>query len=209
MTSGNTVVCIGTGPSLTLEQIQVAREKGFRLFGCNLVYQIVPDLEVLYGCNKGFWDTYYADIKAHPCEKWTTNLAAAQKYQINWIGERMGMGLCKEPKIIHHGHGSGYSLVGMAHKLGAERVLLLGYDLKYAKNYDGKAQQVGSAPRHYFGEYPAHLQHWPSVSVRDGIHVELVDLYLSVHNQGLIELINCTPGSALDGLIPTANINQI
>ena len=202
------IVCIGTGPSLTLNQVQIARDKGYRLFGCNLTYKIVPDLELLYGCNAAWWDTYYEEVKDLECEKWTTNLQAARKYQINWIGERFGLGLCEEKKVIHHGHGSGYSLVGMAHKKGAKRILLLGYDLKYAPDYDGKSQYIGKSKRHWFGEYPPHLQHWPSVKVQNGVHVELVDLYRSIHEQGLVEIINCSPGSALESVIPSMGIED-
>lgn len=204
----STVVAIGTGPSLTLEQIDVARQKGFRLFGCNNVWEIVPDLELLYACNLQWWDTYYHRVKGHPCEKWTTNPLAGQLLGVNHIRERAGYGLCTDEGVIHHGHGSGFSLVSMAHKMGAKRILLLGYDLKYAKDYDGRAKQAGSTPRHYFGEYPKHLQHWPSVMVREGVHVELVDLYRSVHEQGLVEIVNCTPGSALDDVIPTMRIED-
>jgi hypothetical protein len=28
--------------------------------------------------------------------------------------------------------------------------VLLGYDLSYASDYDGKAKRIGSTPRHYF-----------------------------------------------------------
>lgn len=203
------IVCIGTGPSLTPEQIDVARQKGLRLFGCNNVFQIVPDLELLYACNAAWWDTYHVEVKDHPAEKWTTNLEAARKYGINWMGERWGIGLCRDPKVIHHGHGSGYSLVGMAHKMGAKRIFLLGYDLKYPENYDGKSQRIGDGQRHYFGEYPTHLQHWPSAKVRKGVHVELVDLYRSIHEQGLVEIINCSPGSALERVIPSMDISDV
>jgi len=203
-----TVVCIGTGPSLKPEQIEIARKKGYRLFGCNNVYQDVPDLEVLYGCNEAWWDTYWEDVRSHSCEKWTTNIDAANRYRINWIAERFGFGLCEEDNIIHHGHGSGYSLVSLAHKLGATRILLLGYDLRYAPDYDGKTRQIGSVPRHYFGEYPSNLQHWPSVKVENGVHVELVHLYRTIDMQGLVEIINCTPGSALEGVIPSMNIED-
>lgn len=201
-----TVVCLGTGPSLTLDAVEVARQRGYRLFGCNLAYRIAPDIELLYGCNAAWWDTYYPSVEHLPMEKWTTNLCAAHKYGLHWMGERAGMGLCEEEKVIHHGHGSGYSLVGMAHKKGAKRVLLLGYDLKYSPDYDGQAKAAGSGPRHFFGEYPAHLQHWPSKQVKAGVHVELVDLYRSIHDQGLIDIINCSPGSALEGVIPSMDI---
>ena len=180
------------------------RRKGYRLFGCNRVFEIVPDLEVLYGCNKGFWDHYYVDACHHPCEKWTTNLEAARQYDLNWIGERWGYGLCEDVDVIHHGHGSGFSLVGLAHKLGAERIYLLGYDLKYSPDYDGARKSVGSAPRHYFGEYPKQLQHWPTAKVEHGVHVELVELYRQVHEQGLVEIINATPGGALEDVLPNA-----
>ena len=199
---GNTVVCIGTGPSLDLNDIQAARDAGFDLYGCNLVYQIVPDLRLLYGCNLAWWDEYWHDVRHHPAEKWTTNRAAADRYGINWVAERYGYGLSRDPSVIHHGHGSGFSLVSMAHRMGYRRILLLGYDLKYAPDYDGKQRQVGSTPRHYFGEYPKTLQHWPSVQVKQGVHVELVGLYRQVHEQGLVELYNATPGGALTGVIP-------
>ena len=207
-------MCIGTGPSLTLEQIDTARQKGFRLFGCNNVYQIVPDLELLYGCNLLWWEEYWHKsvngkrLKDHPAEKWTTNYRAAEVFGINHIRETNRPGLSEMENMIHHGQGAGYSLVSMAHKQGAERILLFGYDLKYAEDYDGKARNIGSTPRHYFDEYPPRLQHWPSVKVVDGVHVELVDLYRSIRAQGLVEIINCTPGSALKGVIPSMSIGD-
>ena len=86
--------------------------------------------------------------------------------------------------------------------------MLLGYDLKYAADYDGKARQIGSSPRHFFGEYESNLQHWPSVQVKAGVHVELVHLYKTIEIQGLIEIVNCTPGSALEGVIPSMPIED-
>jgi hypothetical protein len=183
---------------LTQEQIEVARRKGFRLFGCNRVFEIVPDLELLYAVNLAFWDHYWPYARKHPCEKWTTNPIAAQKYGLNHIGETNREGLSDNPLYVHHGHGSGYTLVNLAYLQGAERIILLGYDLKYAPDYDGRTREVGSSPRHYFGEYPSAMQHWPKVSVRGGVHVELLELYRTVARQGLVEIINATPGSAID-----------
>jgi hypothetical protein len=125
-------------------------------------------------------------------------LEAAGRYGLNWIAEKNARGLSADPSVIHHGHGGGYSMVNLAYLMGAERIVLLGYDLAYAPDYDGRNQQVGSKPRHYFGEYPERLQHWPSVKVKQGVHVELLDLYQSVADQRLVEIVNCTgPNSAL------------
>ena len=42
------------------------------------------------------------------------------------------------------------------------------------------------------------MQHWPSVQVQGGIHVELIELYMSIKEQGAVEVVNCTPDSAVD-----------
>lgn len=192
------MLCIGTGPSLNAASIETARRKGFTLFGCNNVWTL-NDLAVLYACNLGWWEHYWGQMLAEdPAEKWTTNAEAAERYGLNWIAERNAPGLSTDPAVIHHGHGSGYSLVNLAYLMGAERIVLLGYDLKYAPDYDGRNEFIGSGPRHYFGEYPEPLQHWPSVRVRAGVHVELLDLYRSVAAQGLVEVLNATPDSAID-----------
>ena len=193
-----TVCCIGTGPSLTIEQVDTARDKGFTLYACNNGYQLAHDASLLYGCNYRWWQHYWPSVRFLKCEKWTVNRSAANEFGLNWIAETNKPGLSTDPNIIHHGHGSGYSLVSMAYRNGADRIVLLGYDLKYAGDYDGKQQIIGSTPRHFFDEYPAAMQHWPSVSVKGGVHVELVELYRSIREQGLIEIINCTPDSAID-----------
>jgi hypothetical protein len=187
-----------------MQQVETARRKGFTLTGCNRVGVDVPDLAVLYGCNFGFWERYHDKIQGNP-EKWTTNRIAAELYWLNWIEEKDAQALSADPRYIHHGHGSGYSLLNLVYLLGATRIVLLGYDLRYAPDYDGRARNVGSLPRHYFGEYEAELQHWPSVSVKNGIHVQLVDLYKSVARQAAVEIINCTPDSAIE-CFPQVNI---
>ena len=152
-----TAVLIGTGPSLTLKQIEVARSKGFDLYGCNNVYQMVPDLKLLYACNEAWWDEYWESVKDHVCEKWTTNPAAAARYGVNHIEEVSEFGLSETPGLIHHGHGSGFSLLSMAHEKGYQRVILLGYDMRYPVDYNGVQRRIGTGKRHYFGEYPKPL----------------------------------------------------
>ena len=195
---GKTVVCIGTGPSLTLEQIATARAKGFVLAGCNNVALDVPDLAVLYGCNYEWWMHYWYSVKDHAAQKWSTNWEAHERFGVNWIAEKDAPGLSTDPSVIHHGHGSGYSLVNLVYLMGAARIVLLGYDLKYNASYEGKGRVIGPTPRHYFGEYPTLLQHWPSVCVKGGVHFDLVRRYGEVARQGLVEIVNCTPDSAID-----------
>lgn len=204
----DTVVCIGTGPSLTLEQIEAARRKGFTLFGCNRVFEIVPDLALLYGVNHAFWRHYWDAAARHPAEKWTTNKRAALEFGLELIGQKNRPGLSSDPAYVHHGHGSGYTLVNLAYLLGATRIVLLGYNLTYAPDYDGATRRPGRTPRHYFGEYPKSMQHWPTKRVKAGVHVELLELYRTVAAQGAVEIINATPDSALDAF-PKVAIDEL
>ncbi len=209
MYRGKTVCLLGTGPSLTQGQIAAARERDFVLFGCNNVWETVPDLSVLWGTNGIWWDHYWGpSLAAYPAAKWTVNRAAATAYGINWTAERNAPGLSTDRSIIHHGHGGGFSMLNLAYLMGAERIVLLGYDLKYAADYDGRGRQVGSSPRHFFGEYPNELLHWPSISVRNGIHEELLELYASVAKQNPAEIVNCSPGSALR-CFPMKSIDEL
>jgi len=198
---GATVVCVGTGPSLTANQVEVARSKGFTLFACNDAIRLAPDAALLFACNWQWWDARWDEVKDLPCEKWTSNTAAAHRFDINYIDGRLqpcGYGLSTDPSYIHHGHGSGYQLLEMAKRSGARRIVLLGYDLAFAADYDGRGQQVGSSPRHFFGEYEPALQHWPHVAVHHGVHTELLRFYGAVaeqtHVTGPDEIINCSGG---------------
>ena len=183
---------------MTPEQVETARATGHTLYACNNAIELAPDAELLYACNLKWWDHYYPEVRDLPCEKWTTDITAAGRYDLSWIAEKNLPGLSQDKGYIHHGHGSGYSLVSMAYRNGADRIVLLGYDMKYAADYNGKEHYVGSTPRHFFGEYPHAMQHWPSVRIRRGLHEELLELYASIHAQGLVEVINCTPDSAID-----------
>ena len=191
------MVACGTGPSFNLSQVETARQKGFALAGVNLLYQFVPDLRVLFATNESFWD-YYPEARECSAEKWTNSKDAAKKYGLNYIDSRNEKGLSDDPTIIHHGHSSGYCLINVLYLLGFTRIILLGYDMKFAPDYRGQDKKIGSSPRHFFGEYKPQCQHWPYFSVKNGVHVELTSLYRTIAEQNRVEIINCTPDSALD-----------
>ena len=201
-----TIACLGTGPSIIPRQVETARKKAV-LFACNDAFRLAPDCTVLHACNYEWWDHRWDEVKDLPAIKTTIFEDTAKKYGIQYIPGRWYSGLSEKP-VISYGHSAGFQLLNLAYHEKPDRILLLGYDMRFAADYDGKARRVGSSPRHFFGEYPKELQHWPSVKVKDGVHVELLDLYRSVAKQGLVEIINCSPGSALD-CFPVADIEDV
>jgi len=138
-----------------------------------------------------------------PCEKWTWYPEFAERFGINYIfGEERKTGLSLDPRIVHINHGSGPMIMNLAILYGCSKLVLIGHDMKFAKDYNPQKQEPGSIPRHYFGEYPKKLQHWPSVKVRQGVLDGLIEAYTKIKadidaRQISVDVVNCTPGSAL------------
>ena len=187
---GMTGVIVGTGPSLTDKQLKAVEH--LPKFGVNNAFKL--GLDVHLACNWQWWDRYWDEIKDYPCDKWTPRKESAEKYGINYIEERWEPGLSADKSYICAHHGSGPQIVNIALHYGIKKMILIGWDMKYPgkvtdKHYTGK--------RHYFGEYPKELQHWP----RTGPNGELAGLIremetINPSDYG-IEIVNCTPNSAM------------
>ncbi len=198
-------VILATGPSLNAAQLALVREAQkagkVRVFGMNHIWKDYPDLDGFLACNYQYYEYYWDEgLKYLPCDKWTWHEPTAKKYGLKYIDGKWAPGLSTDPAYIHYGHSSGFQVPGIAYHAGARKMILLGYDMSYAPDYNGRSRQIGSKPRHYFkgGEYPTPLQHWPSVKVRRGVFVELIDHFAEINTVNPdVTMINCSPGSAM------------
>lgn len=172
---------VGTGPSLNPEQFKNTKLKKF---GCNRAFEF--DLDVLAATNYQFWDYYWPQIKDLRCDKWTPYKPTADKYGIRYIQEKGLPGLSTDPVYIHHHHGSGPIILNIALHYGVKTMLLVGWDMRH------------HGERHYFGEYPEPMHH---ITKNLGPNGELIGLIKEMETINPadygIEIINCTPGSAL------------
>lgn len=87
-----------------------------------------------------------------------------------------GLGLDK----IHHGSNSGYQAINLAYLMGADCIILLGYDM-HRRNGN-----------HFFGDHPKKFTNGDYSSFVPRFDALAKDLA----REG-VEVINCTPGSAL------------
>lgn len=198
-----TGIILATGPSLTKQQLITAKaaqsaDKAM-VFGVNHIWRDFPSLDVFLACNPEYYDAYWEEgLKDIESDKWTWHKPTAEKYRINHIEGRWADGLSTDPRYLHLGHSSGFQVPGIAYHYGIRRMLLCGYDMRYAEDYDGRNRRVGSSPRHYFGEYTPELQHWPSVKIKNGVFTELIEQFEKVKEINRdVEIINCSPGSAM------------
>lgn len=188
---GETAVIIGTGPSLTYDQIR--KTAHLKRFGANRAFEF--GLDVLHGCNWQFWDHYWPQIKDLPCDKWTTRPELEGKYPgLEYIEEVWIDGLSTDPTKISAHHGTGPQLINIAYHYGITKMILIGWDMRFP----GKVNRTTyKQPRHYFGEDALTAKHWPMTGPEgelDGLIMEMNTI--KPENYG-IEIINCTPGSAM------------
>ena len=210
---GYTAVILGTGPTMNeevVEQVRAARSRrdsGIRVFGVNNTFELDLPIDVFFACNTEWWDHYHAYprmmARRSHSDLWTWDLTTARRYALNWIqgrwsgGKRNVTGLSKDPSYIHYGHGAGYEVLGIAYHYGCRHFVLCGYDLRYPRLYSSKLREPGGK-RHFFGEYPRSLQHFPRVGPR-GEMTGLLDCYRTIDTNDLgLRITNTSPGSALD-----------
>lgn len=188
---GETFVVIGSGPSLTLRQVAdiwQARVLGrVRVIAVNTSYQAAPWADVMYACDYKFFEWHASTIFAKPGNfgfmgiKVTVDRKAVKTWpRLKWLQGVDKPGLSGECGVIHYGKNSGYQAVNLAYLMGAAKILLVGFDHHFPRN---EAHWHGDHPDKVRSWYERWLPGWQTVA-----H-QLPELGL--------EIINCTPGSAL------------
>lgn len=180
-------VIIGGGPSVTQDQIDLIREAhesgNVYVIAINNSYQIAPWADVLYACDVIWWEWHYEDTVDFKGLRITPALRAKQNYpDLIWIeGEAHDQGLSKRQDSIVNGRIGGYQAINLAVNFGAKRILLIGYDMR---NIGGLSHWHGDHPNKQRPIWTHRIEHFRNM---------LPDL-----KEWGIEVINCTPGSALD-----------
>lgn len=96
------------------------------------------------------------------------------------LQSRPNKGLSRSQGVLHSGQNSGYQAINLAYLMGAEVILLLGYDM---------ARRNGKG--HFFGEHPETLNHKTD-------YRQFITNFDSIKpDQYGIEIINCTRDTAL------------
>lgn len=154
----DTVVCIASGPSLTKEQVDMVRDSGHKVIAVSNNYQLIPTCDVLYSADSCWWLHFYTDAHSvchSKTEFWTSNKTihfmnktySRLKRELlrPFYGvevELKGQKINPDPLTINHGGNSGFMAVSLAHKFGAKKIILIGYDFQHT---GGKA--------HWFGDH--------------------------------------------------------
>lgn len=91
---------------------------------------MAPAADVVFAMDRAYWHAYGDKIPAGP-ELWTTHRECAKVYRLHYIRGEMGGGMSASKDTIRMGANSGYQGLQLALYFGAERVVLLGYDMQF------------------------------------------------------------------------------
>lgn len=175
----NTFAILATGPSLTVEQVEIVRGR-CGVIAVSDAYRLAPWADALASQDKAWW-------KHHP--------EALEFEGRKFIGVPpdliKGVEQADTTGLISSGTNSGLMACHVAvTKFGATRLLLLGLDM-HAEN-----------GAHFFGPHPAPLK-----NTRSDRFLVMRQQFADWPHKG-VEVINCTPDSALT-CFPVARLEDV
>lgn len=188
--SGETAVCIASGPSLKAEDVDYVRGKA-KTIVINASYVLAPWADVLYCADanpfRWYWEhgpKGYERIAMRDFRglKFSLTKRSAQWSGVQVLKQGREEGLSLDPTRLCLGMNSGYQAINLAVLLGAARILLLGYDMTVEK--DG---------REYWHEQHPHKKRSPYKTFR-----RLFPSIVEPLKKAGIAVVNCSRATALD-----------
>ena len=172
---GETVACLATGASLTVDQIAIVRRAGWRMLAISDAVYLAPDADLLFSHDGKWWHWHKPAFSGlRVCGQGSVTLPDILVLRPG----HSGVVLEDDPGHLA-GTSSGHQAINLAYLLGAARIVLLGYDM-----HGG----------HFFGDHPAML----ATPARFGDWIlEMGRMAVALADRG-IEVVNCSPGSALE-----------
>lgn len=179
-------VVAATGPSLTPEVAEACR--GQNLIAVSDAYRLLPFAQVLYSCDAAWWEAH-GGCPSFQGEKWSChnsdpdndNRPVAEKYGLRLVSGEPGDTFSLDPSLIRYGSNSGFQAINLALLFGCKRVVLVGFDM-----------HANGGKLHFFGDHANGLRNCSDYARF------IPDFETAARKlQADIQIINCTPGSAL------------
>lgn len=181
--SGETAFILASGPSMSQEVADKVRGNG-RVFAVNDQYKFAPWADVLYAADAKWWNVHWQEVSKLTSRKVTIiKDGSACKYdEVLCVTFGGYHGLDLRSTHIRTCKNSGFQALNLAVLFGCTRIILCGFDMRNVEGRD-----------HWFGDHPKPLRCVPPFDT----FINLIKLSVMEIERAGIEVINCTPGSAL------------
>lgn len=180
MWEGETVAILASGESMSAAVAETVHGR-CKTIVINNTWELAPWADMLYGADASWWEKYHPYTRRFSGLKVTASeVKFPDVLQLRYSGKTGEDGFDPDPAFVRKGGNGGFQTIHIAAHAGAKRILLCGYDM-----HGG----------HWHGRHT-----WPLREHGDGIFLEWIrrmgSLVQPLAERG-IEIINCTPGSAL------------
>lgn len=122
---GSTVAVIASGPSLTRDDCDHVRARGWRAIAINRSRELAPWADILYACDAAWWRS---SGNAQGYQGLKVGLQAVEFRDVRTMKWQRERGLDHDPAYLSTGGNSGHQAMNLAYHLGAARIVLLGFD---------------------------------------------------------------------------------
>lgn len=171
---GATVVCLGTGPSLTMDDVAWCRGQA-RVIAVNNAVALAPWADALYACDAKWW-RWHQSVPDFAGLRYSLAPDDPAKRGCVVLNRHGHTGLSLDPSGLCTGSNSGYQAINLAVHLGATRIILLGYDMRGG---------------HFFGAHP------DSTGPAFAKCLDAFKTLAQPLKDAGVSIVNCTPKSAL------------
>lgn len=127
----STIVCLGCGPSLTQSDVDTCQAAGWRAIAIKESYRLAPWAQVLLSSDAYWWRDYQG-VPTFEGLKYC--LEAVDVPGVDVLRMTGREGIETDPTGIRSGKNTGGAAINLAVHLGAARIVLLGYDMRRAKD---------------------------------------------------------------------------
>lgn len=177
MFEGKTVFCVGSGPSLTAGDCAAVEASGHPIVAVNTSWQAVPSASIIFAGDEAWWAANFNKVESHAA-LWTCNTSASLKYGIRLF------------RSSGRHWNSGLRAIELAEFLGAEKVILLGYDCSVRRG------------AHWHGK------HGKTQNPTNGVCQSWIAQFQQLSQRTKITIINCSRDTALK-CFPRAELEEI
>lgn len=187
---GETVVILASGPSLTREDVEYVRGKA-RVIVINSTVDLAPWADVLYACD-GRWWHWRKGAPEFQGMKYSIDIQAS-RYDVTVLKSTGVEGLELRPHALRTGKNSGYQAINLAVHFGADRIVLLGYDMQPGPN--GEEHHHPDHPNRSRSPYPSFRAQFPAlVAPLQALGIEVVNCTRQT-------ALTCFPQAALEAVL--------
>jgi hypothetical protein len=178
-----TAYLVGGGPSI--RRANLSQLIGKNIITINDSFQLLPWAEVLYFCDRKWWNTRCSKVSSTFLGRYLVTLenVISRIHRLKNTGQE---GLEENPAGLRNGCNSGYQAINLAYHLGASRIVLLGYDMK-----------VTNGESHWNVNRPEMETPGAYVSIFQYTMLPRFQTLVEPLERLGIEVINATPDSAL------------